>query len=532
LVDEAWGSSVIIDLLGTPAGEVRVDRQDAHTLVLTVPGAQLSDNAPRTLDTSEYMGPVLRVQMKQASGAVRVTVDLADDVKASVRRVGSRLYWDFGKQNPGPRGNATLIRDWRAPVFAKWQQKAGGAPAGEARLGGARGKKRYTGRRIDLDFKDADIHNILRLLQEVGQVNIITTDDVKGTVTLRMRNVPWDQALDVVLRAKGLGQVREGNIIRVAPLATLEKELEQEIGRQKQRVAVEPIETRMIPLSYSQGENMEKKIKELLSERGRVITDGRTNMLIVSDVPRNIELIEELTRSLDTQTAQVLIEARIVEARMNFARDVGVQWGFGYLASTATGNPTGLVFPSTAGVAGGAMDQNTPVGGILGAPAQTVGGGTIGAQSPNFVVNLPAPVGTGAGGALGITLGSISGNFNVALRLSALENTGQIRIVSSPKIQTMDNRVANILQGTSIPISQVSAAGVNTVFQDAIMKLEVKPKVTNEGTIMLELMLTRNEPDFSNTGARGDPTILKKEAKTVLLIKDGDTAVVGGIYVR
>src|SRR5262249_36247160 len=161
--------------------DVRVERADAHTLVMTVPSAQLSDSAPRVLDTAEYMGPVLRVQMKQLAGAVRVQVDLADDVKASVRRVGSRLYWDFAKQNPGPRGNATLIRDWRAPAFAKWQQRgAAPAPAGEGNLGGQRGKKRYTGRRIDLDFKDADIHNILRLLQDVGQVNIITTDDVKG----------------------------------------------------------------------------------------------------------------------------------------------------------------------------------------------------------------------------------------------------------------------------------------------------------------------------------------------------------------
>jgi type IV pilus assembly protein PilQ len=255
-------------------------------------------------------------------------------------------------------------------------------------------------------------------------------------------------------------------------------------------------------------------------------------MLIVSDVPRNIELIEELSRSLDTQTAQVLIEARIVEARANFTRDVGIQWGFSYLASSATGNPTGLVFPSSVGVAGGGMDSQTPVSGILGATQGASGGGALGAQSPNFAVNLPAPVGAGNGGAIGLTLGSIGGNFNVALRLSALENTGQLRIVSAPKIQTMDNVPASISQGVSIPISQVSAAGVNTIFVDAVLRLQVRPKVTNEGTIMLDIDVTNNQPDFTNTGARGDPTILKKEAKTHMLIKDGDTAVLGGIYVR
>jgi type IV pilus assembly protein PilQ len=168
----------------------------------------------------------------------------------------------------------------------------------------------------------------------------------------------------------------------------------------------------------------------------------------------------------------------------------------------------------------------------LGAAQNQTGGGQLGAQSPNFAVNLPAPVGTGNGGALGLTLGSIGGNFNVALRLSALENTGQLRIISSPKIQTMDNVAAYIMQGTSIPISQVSAAGVNTVFIDAVLSLEVRPKVTNEGTVMMDITLHNNQPDFTNTGARGDPTILKKEAKTNMLIKDGDTAVLGGIYIR
>jgi type IV pilus assembly protein PilQ len=268
------------------------------------------------------------------------------------------------------------------------------------------------------------------------------------------------------------------------------------------------------------------------SDRGRAITDPRTNMLIVSDVPRNIELIEELVKSLDTQTPQVLIEARIVEARQNFERDVGIQWGFGYLASTATGNPTGLVFPSSVGVAGGATDGNTPLGGLVGAGANAVGGATVGAQSPNFAVNLPVGAGTGTGGAIGLTLGSITGNFNVALRLSALENTGQIRIVSSPKVQTMDNVQATIMQGTSIPYSQVSAAGVNTTFVDAILSLNVRPKVTNEGTVMMKVTLTRNEPDTSTTGSNGQPSISKKQADTTLLVKDGDTAVLGGIYVR
>jgi type IV pilus assembly protein PilQ len=389
-------------------------------------------------------------------------------------------------------------------------------------LQGAR--RRYTGRRIDLDLKGADIHNILRLLSDVGQVNIVTSDDVKGEVTIKMRSVPWDQALDVILRSKLLGQVREGNLIRVAPLAVLEKELEQEIARQRQLQDVMPTETRIIAVSYADAKTLQDRAKDLLSNRGRISVDERTNQLIVSDVTANLGLVEELVRNLDTQTSQVVIEARIVEARSNYLRQLGVQWGGSGFRDAAHGNPTGLVFPSDVAVAGGASDAATPRAGLVYLPNA--------ASSPDFAVNLPAAVGTGSGGALGLMLGSIGGAFNLNLRLSAMENTGQVRILSSPRISTMDNVEASIEQGVSIPIAIVAATGIQTIFVDAKLNLTVRPHVTNEGTIIMNIHVTRNEPDFANTGARGDPTILKKEAKTVMLVKDGDTAVIGGIYQR
>jgi type IV pilus assembly protein PilQ len=255
-----------------------------------------------------------------------------------------------------------------------------------------------------------------------------------------------------------------------------------------------------------------------------VSVDPRTNQLIVTDVHENISLAEDLVNHLDTQTPQVLIEARIVEATTNFTRDIGIQWGGNTLNSAATGNPTGIAFPSTVGAAGGAVDSVTNANGLqLGAS---------GAASPNYVVNMPAAVGTGSGGALGVTLGSLNGAVNINLRLSSLENTGNVRIVSAPKVMTLDNIEASISQGTSIPISVVSAAGANTVFVDAQLNLTVKPHVTNESSILMNVHITRNEPDFVNVGARGDPTILKREAKTQMLVRDGDTAVIGGIYTR
>jgi type IV pilus assembly protein PilQ len=261
-----------------------------------------------------------------------------------------------------------------------------------------------------------------------------------------------------------------------------------------------------------------------LSSRGSIAVDERTNVMIVRDVAGNLDQIEELTRSLDTQTPQVLVEARIVEATSRYLRDIGIQWGGDATFSAATGNPTGLAFPNSVGVVGGASDNDTPTAGL--SPF------TPTVANPNFAVNLPAAVGTGSGGALGLTFGSVDNNFNLALRLSAAETSGMIRILSSPRIRTLDNREARISQGTLIPFSQVSAQGVQTTFQEAKLQLLVRPHVTADGSIAMHVKINRDEPDFTQTSARGDPTILKREAETDLLVMDGNTAVIGGIYTR
>ncbi len=406
------------------------------------------------------------------------------------------------------------------------EQTGGFLSAVPMQLRDDRGARRrgFAGRRIDLDFKDADIHNILRLVSDVGRVNIVTSDEVTGTVTIRMRNVPWDQALEVILQSKGLGMVRTGNLIRVAPLERLEKEREMAIARRKQQVELEPLETRLIPVSYATAAELQPRANELLSSRGSLSVDERTNTLIARDVGDNLNQVEELVRNLDTQTPQVLIEARIVEATSTYQRELGIQWGGDFSGGPATGNATGLSFPSSVGVAGGATDVNTETAG-LSPISRTV-------ANPNFAINLPAAVGRGAGGAIGMTFGSLTNNINLNVRLSALEEIGTLRIISSPRVLTLDNREAHIEQGTLIPYSQVSAQGVQTAFQEAKLRLQVRPHVTADGSVLMKLRITRDEPDFNNTGARGDPTILKREAETELLIEDQHTAVIGGIYTR
>jgi type IV pilus assembly protein PilQ len=485
--------------------------------------AALADSVPAQIkgdDASVVRG----IRVNTDGGRVTLAVDRLAGGNATAIREGNRIVWLFAAE-PVVRGLArateTVARETAVDIDG--DEVAGFLSDVPLQVGVPKSDGRYSGRRIDLDFKDADIHNILRLLSEVGNVNVVTADDVSGTVTIKMRSVPWDQALDVILTAKGLGMVRRGNLIRVAPQSTLEKERELAIAREKQRLALAPLETRLIPVSYAGAATLQPRVSELLSERGKVAVDVRTNILVVRDIPENLDSVEELVRSLDTQTPQVLIEARIVEATTSFTNEFGIQWGGDVVMSSATGNPTGLVFPHDLTIAGGSTDGQTPVAGL-----SPFGG----APNPNFVVNFPAPAGTGRGAAIGLSMGSLSGNVNFSLRLSAFETTGQVRIISAPRVLTLDNHSATISQGTSIPYSQVGAQGVQTTFQEAVLSLHVTPHVTNDGAVSMEVQISRNEPDFNQRSARGDPTILKRQAQTTLLVQDGHTAVIGGIYTR
>ncbi|WP_437301643.1 type IV pilus secretin PilQ [Sorangium sp. So ce426] len=558
---------VVIELSSIPS--YRESTGKGGRRVIELSGVRLPDALQRKLDVGAFGGPVRAIStFRRNSDGSRVVVEVEQVEGASgvVAREGNALVLSVAK-GALPTALSGIAADGgaarRTRTVAREALLDEGAPKVETSFEGADGgvgaepgyagrsphrptesqeslvepdqagafmpaiagqQRRFTGRRIDLDLKDADIHNVLRLISDVGRVNIVTADNVSGTVTIRMRNVPWDQALETVLQAKGLGVVRQGNMIRVAPIADLNKERELAIARRKSELQLAPIETRLIPINYADAKDLQDRSKDMLSPRGSLAVDERTNVLIARDVAGNLNQIEELVRSLDTQTPQVLIEARIVEATSRYVRDIGIQWGGDGTFSAATGNPTGLVFPSAIGVAGGATDSNSPTGGLSPFASQV--------SNPNFAVNLPAVVGAGSGGALGFTLGSINNTVNLGVRLSAAEASGMLRIVSSPRILTLDNREARISQGTLIPFSQISAQGVQTTFQEAKLQLLVKPHVTSDGSVAMHVKINRDDPDFNQTSARGDPTILKREAETDLLIMDGHTAVIGGIFTR
>ena len=359
------------------------------------------------------------------------------------------------------------------------------------------------------------IQNVLRLLADVSQLNIIASDDVKGRVTLKLKNVPWDQALDIILQSKQLDKIRSGNIIRVAPLTVLEQEATMRAAREKSNAELEPLAVRLVPVSYAVATEIQAQASALLTSRGKLNVDRRTNVLIVEDTAASLDKIERLVRTLDTQTPQVLIEARIVQARTNFARSLGIQWGGTFSFSQAFGNSTGLGFPNEVGIAGGA--GSAPAEGLAGAPA--------------YLVNLPAAVGQGAGGGVGFTFGSAGGAALLHLRLTAAETDGKSKTISAPKVVTTDNHEAKILAGEQIPITVVTANGPSTRFISANLELTVTPHVTTDGSVLLKVKASQNELS-QRRDLFGTPGILTREAETEMLIPDGETSVLGGIYRR
>ncbi|HOX45744.1 MAG TPA: type IV pilus secretin PilQ [Myxococcota bacterium] len=520
-------SRVILDVQGEAAP--KVVHADGRSAVLEIPGCQMSALLERTLDTSEFGGVVqsLAAYRVQASRSIKVVAVVGGLAPSRLEREDGKLVWVFEGQAPAApeaAAKAPAAASAESVQYAYAPDEVAGYSVRQPEMapeggGGAR-KARYTGRRISLDFKDADIHNILRLISEVAKLNIVTSDEVSGKITITMRNVPWDQALDIILKTKKLGMVKHGNIIRVAKLEELAKEQEMQAKAEEAKKVLEPLRVRLIAVNYARAKDIETQVRNLLSERGTISIDERTNVLIIKDVLENLVKAEGLVRSLDTETPQVLIEARVVEANTQYLRQVGIQWGPRMDFTGATGSNTGLPFPNDISIRGGAdqPDSNKAESGT-GNPG-------------NFAINLPAAVGMGSGGALGFIFGSAGGAVGLNLRLSALENKGAVKIISAPKVTTLDNKKAKISQGVSIPITVTSAAGANTVFVEARLELEVTPHITQEGSVLLEIDVKKNEPDFSRTGAKGDPTILRKEAQTQVLVKDGDTTVIGGIYTR
>jgi type IV pilus assembly protein PilQ len=392
----------------------------------------------------------------------------------------------------------------------------------------------YKGARLSLDFKDADIHNILRLIAEVSNLNIITSEDVKGKITIRLVNVPWDQALDIILTTKNLIKIEEGNVYRITTVDSMRKEREDKQKEEEAlaksrdtRLALEEPGKRIIKVNYGNAVDLVRIILErvqegkgLVTKVGTVKADPRTNSIIIQDVRSSIEEVEQLLKQLDTPTPQVLIEARIVQASNTFARSLGIQWGGSYNQTLGGNYYYGLT---------GNNSSAAPGWGFV--PSQTPGGSTAGILPSNFVVNFPASTANTATGGAAVSLGKLTGGLvNLDLRLSMGETNGMTKVVARPKLATLDMKEAVIKQGEKIPYETTSQAGTQVQFIDAVLMLKVTPHVTPDGSILMKVLVTRDSRGTFRSPVNQVPSIDNREASTEVLVKDGDTLVIGGIY--
>jgi type IV pilus assembly protein PilQ len=355
-----------------------------------------------------------------------------------------------------------------------------------------------------LDFQDAEVSNVLRLIADVSDLNLVVGDDVKGKTTLKLFNVPWDQALDIILKSKGLGQVREGNIIRIDTNTNIAKQQDEAAKAKDAQTKAEDLKTAIIPINYAKAADLAATLKKNLSARGELTVNEPTNSLIAKDVERVIKDVQQLIKLLDLPNPQVLIETRIVQANTNFARDLGVQWGASF-KETSGANQFGL----NAGASG-----------------------AINSQAPAFAVNLPATGNAGPVGNIGFQFGRLTGvnPINLDLRVSAGEALGETKLISSPRIVTIDNKEAVIQQGDSIPYETVSDKGTQTQFIDATLNLTVTPHITPNGSVIMKIKATKNAIGTFTSARTGAPSISKREASTEVMVQDGETTVIGGIF--
>ena len=374
---------------------------------------------------------------------------------------------------------------------------------------------KYTGEPISVNLKDVDLKDFFRLIHEISGLNVVLDPMVHGSLTIVLDDVPWDQALDIVLKNNDLSRQLDGNVLRIATIETLKKEAE---GRRSQidaeALAVDKVSITRF-LSYAHAKDLLVPIKKFLSQRGDIVADERTNALIVSDIPAVLPQIDRLIQQMDRKTQEVEIEARVVAATRSFARDIGVQLGFGWgNGTTAVG---GVNAVGTSPIIVGPVVGN-PLYPVTGTPAS-------GTQIPLFS-NLGA-----VGPTSGLELANFSNNMRIDLLLTMAESRGLLKVLSRPRIVTQNNIQAVVKQGTKIPIMTAPSLGAPATasYVDAFLRLTVTPQITSEGTIFLNVDVENTLPDYSHEDTLGNPALITQQATTQVLVTDGGTVVIGGV---
>jgi len=493
--------------------------KSANRWGLTLKNCQLPLNLQRTLDTSAFVSPVQEItpyQVRVRGGyETRLLVKARSDAPFNFRQEGDTIYWSFKNPEPEEKPAAQPEPSVKpaAPAVAAVRKGKALRPSDRelpvedqaVPLAAPEKNKGYTGRKVTLEFSDADIRKIFQLIAEVSGYNFLISDDVSGTISLKLVNVPWDQALEVILDSKGLDMKREGNIVQIKPkgkFKTQEQEEEQYKRDHEKRL---PLVTKVFDINFAALADIVAKFEKLSSKplgtEASITSDARTNRVIVVDNEGRIKKMEELLAKLDTPEKQVMIEARIVEATSTFTRDIGVQWAMHYKDGSA----------SILGI----NQLDSSFGGVLSGVAPTTG-----FQDSNL-----------AGGSMGMSFGKLTSNVQVDMRLAAAATAGLVKIISTPKVVTLNNKAAKIEQGQSIPYQTSSAnTGPVTNFVEAALTLEVTPHITSDGNISMKITASNDSPGAVPQGATA-PSINTKKATTELLVMNGETTVIGGIYV-
>jgi len=551
-----------IAIMGEGVVDYLVYEPSGDTVVVTIQNARIETEAAVRI-APEPGGPVSLVtafEQPETNGTeVRVVFKRAEGLKPEISRQGSIVLVDFPRdgsvaatppvmetapasmpvaKTSSPAPVLTRMSDAGSPVPAAAAMPAasGQAPAAMPAMlnaavapmqaapaaigvtppievlqeGGLTDRKLYQGRLISMDFKDIEMADVLRLIAEVSDLNVVAGDEVTGRVTIRLVDVPWDQALDVILLTKGLGFMRVGNVLRIAPTAVLSQEEEMRLQERRALEQLEDLIVKLQPVNFASVQEVRGLVERLLSARGTVDVDKRTNTVIIKDIPSVVDEATALIKAIDTQTPQVLIESKIVEANLDFSREFGVTWGFG-------AQPLNNAFDPSSGarsdLGSDAFRLNTNAGSV--------------GNNATFMNPLTA----GPTGLFNIAGFLLDEKINLDLQLQAAEVNGDGKVISSPRVVTLDNSRATIEQGVSIPFQTFENGDAQLEFVDAVLKLDVTPHITADRSIIMEVNVSRNAPDDSVFTLTGSPAIAKNQVDTETLVKDGQTLVIGGIYV-
>jgi type IV pilus assembly protein PilQ len=503
---------IIVDLSDNNTG---IDiRQQGRQLIVDFQKTSVPRNLVRRLDVADFNTPVVNVDTFEQNGNARIVIQPQGLWEHSAYQAENRFIIEV------------------KPVVDDPNKLVQGSRAG------------YKGEKLSLNFQNIEVRSVLQVIADFTGLNIVTSDTVTGSLTLRLKDVPWDQALDIILQTKGLDMRKNGNIVLIAPREELALKEKQQLESQAQINDLEPLQTETFQLNYAKASDILNIINgrsgaagapgaatQFLSKRGTAFVDPRTNIVFVTDIGNRLEEVRRVIQQVDTAVRQVQIEARIVIANDSFSRSLGVRLGqqtgatlFGRRFAVGT---AGSLQP-IANTAGGSASVTSPT------PFQIASGllPPQGSDSGNLNVNLPAIVASGNPASLALTLINLGSGNLLNLELQALEADNRGKVVSSPRIVTANNQKASITQGTQIPYSTSSQQGTQTQFKDAVLKLEVTPQITPDGRVIMNVEIHKDTvgQNVPQTGGGSVPAIDTKSIVTQVAVNNGDTAVIGGIY--